>query len=224
MEKGDPADRMSRQTQETLIPSADSSPREKTSVLNEKDEASSPPLVAPAPVPAPKRTQSAWSRLTGRTSRSTSPVLPTAAPAALPGSAPAGPVRSRSLDTPIYVGGEHPHVIGSMDRTLSHQPAAASLFGGVSPDAIDHEEGLVPVRSREEAEQREEQRQKIAADPWSVKFEPGEKINPKVSHRPALLAGSRRARRFAQRAHAPLAQTPAGHACSRLLSSMIVHS
>lgn len=181
MEKGDAVDRMERgdtdrssHTQETLIPSAGSSPKEKTSVLNEKVEHDAPPLLAPEPVPAPKRTQSAWSRLTGRTSPST-PAGPSSPP---PG---VGPVRSRSLETPIYVGGDHPHVIGSMDRTLSHQPAAASLFGGVSPDSIDHEEGLVPVRSREEAEQREDERQKIASDPWAVKFEPGEKINPKVS-------------------------------------------
>lgn len=211
MEKGDSADRYSRQTQETLIPSTDSSPKEKTSVLNEKEAQAAavqpPPSAAVAPgaepVPAPpRRSQSAWSRLTGR---SASPVLPTTA---LPTGAPVHPVRSNG-DTPIYVGGDHPHVIATMTRTLSHQPAAASLFGGVSPDAIDQEEGLVPVRSREEAEAREEERQKIAADPWAVKFEPGEKINPKVS-----TCTSRRLERTS-----PASTASVAHTCAVAISA-----
>lgn len=160
-------------TQETLVGSNNSSPREKTSPLDEKaahaHESSPPPLQRPEPA----RTASAWSRLTGRGSpRPTSP-------SSVSRGIPMSQVRSR--DYPIYVGGDRPHVIQSVDSSLSHRPAAASLFGGVSPDDIDQEEGLVPVHSREEAEMREEERQKIAADPWSVKFEPGEKINPKVS-------------------------------------------
>ena len=61
------------------------------------------------------------------------------------------------------------------------QPPAVSPFGGVSPSGIDAEEGLSPVRSHEEEEEREELRKAKGPDPWAVKFEPGEKINPKVN-------------------------------------------
>jgi hypothetical protein len=60
------------------------------------------------------------------------------------------------------------------------QPPAVSPFGGVAPDGIDAEEGLGPVRSHEEEEEREIMRQAKGVDPWAVKFEEGEKINPKV--------------------------------------------
>lgn len=67
----------------------------------------------------------------------------------------------------------------SLRRTLS--PPVVSLFGGVSPDGLDAEEGLAPVMSREEEMERELAREEKGPDPWAVKFEPGEKINPKVS-------------------------------------------
>ena len=63
------------------------------------------------------------------------------------------------------------------------QPPAVSPFGGISPSGIDAEEGLSPVRSHEEEEEREELRKEKGPDPWAVKFEPGEKTNPKVSAR-----------------------------------------
>lgn len=61
------------------------------------------------------------------------------------------------------------------------QPPAVSPFGGVAPDGVDAEEGLGPVRSHEEEEEREIMRQAKGVDPWAVKFEEGEKTNPKVS-------------------------------------------
>lgn len=66
----------------------------------------------------------------------------------------------------------------SLRRQIS--PPVVSLFGGVSPDGVDAEEGLVAVRSREEEVQRQVEREK-GPDPFAVRFEPGEKINPKVS-------------------------------------------
>jgi hypothetical protein len=60
-------------------------------------------------------------------------------------------------------------------------PPAVSPFGGVAPTGPDAEMGLRAVRSHEEEEEREAEMQKTGPDPWSVRFEPGEKINPKVS-------------------------------------------
>jgi hypothetical protein len=59
-------------------------------------------------------------------------------------------------------------------------PPAVSPFGGVAPTGPDAEMGLRAVRSHEEEEEREAEMQKTGPDPWSVRFEPGEKINPKV--------------------------------------------
>ncbi|RXK34710.1 polyamine transporter 1, partial [Tremella mesenterica] len=59
------------------------------------------------------------------------------------------------------------------------QPPVVSYWGGVAPAGIDAEEGLTAVRSREEEEERELEREIKGPDPWAVKFEPGEKINPK---------------------------------------------
>lgn len=67
----------------------------------------------------------------------------------------------------------------SLRRQIS--PPVVSLFGGVSPDGLDAEEGFGPVRSREEEVARQMEREGKGPDPWAVKFEPGEKINPKVS-------------------------------------------
>ncbi|RSH82295.1 hypothetical protein EHS25_006005 [Saitozyma podzolica] len=58
-------------------------------------------------------------------------------------------------------------------------PPAVSPFGGVAPTGPDAEMGLRAVRSHEEEEEREAEMQKTGPDPWSVRFEPGEKINPK---------------------------------------------
>ena len=59
------------------------------------------------------------------------------------------------------------------------QPPAVSPWGGVAPSGIDAEEGLTAVRSREEEEERELEREAKGPDPFAVKFEPGEKANPK---------------------------------------------
>ncbi|ORY35819.1 major facilitator superfamily domain-containing protein [Naematelia encephala] len=64
-----------------------------------------------------------------------------------------------------------------LDRTTS-QPPAVGLFGGVAPTGRDAEEGLRAVRSREEEEERDAKRLQ-GPDPWAVKFEPGERTNPK---------------------------------------------
>jgi hypothetical protein len=61
------------------------------------------------------------------------------------------------------------------------QPPAIGLFGGVAPSGVDAEEGLRAVRSRKEEDERETKREETGPDPWAVKFEPGEKANPKVS-------------------------------------------
>jgi len=71
------------------------------------------------------------------------------------------------------------HRSTSLSRTIS-PPPFVSPFGGVAPEGADADEGLVAVRSREEEEERIAQREEKGIDPWSVKFEPGEKINPKV--------------------------------------------
>lgn len=61
-------------------------------------------------------------------------------------------------------------------------PPAVSPFGGVAPSGTDAERGLRAVRSREEEEERDLERELKGPDPWAVSFEPGESINPKVSH------------------------------------------
>ncbi|WVQ72033.1 hypothetical protein IAR50_001577 [Cryptococcus sp. DSM 104548] len=58
-------------------------------------------------------------------------------------------------------------------------PPAVSPFGGVSPSGADAERGLRAVRSREEEEARDLERETKGPDPFSVQFEPGEDINPK---------------------------------------------
>jgi len=56
------------------------------------------------------------------------------------------------------------------------------FFGGVAPSGADAEEGLTVARSLGEEEEREAERErKGGPDPWSVRFDPGEKGNPKVS-------------------------------------------
>lgn len=60
------------------------------------------------------------------------------------------------------------------------QPPGVGIFGGVAPSGIDAEEGLAPVRSHEEEEEREILRKAKGPDPFAVKFEEGEKTNPKV--------------------------------------------
>ncbi|WWC63519.1 uncharacterized protein I303_106122 [Kwoniella dejecticola CBS 10117] len=61
----------------------------------------------------------------------------------------------------------------------SSTPPAVGLFGGVAPTGPDAEEGLRAMRSREEEDERDAEREEKGPDPWAVKFEPGEKINPK---------------------------------------------
>ncbi|WVQ68469.1 uncharacterized protein L199_006677 [Kwoniella botswanensis] len=58
-------------------------------------------------------------------------------------------------------------------------PPAVSPFGGVAPTGSDAEMGLRALRSREEEDERDQEREEKGPDPWAVKFEPGEKINPK---------------------------------------------
>ena len=62
------------------------------------------------------------------------------------------------------------------------QPGYAGVFGGVAPSGADAEEGRIAPRSYDEELEREKERAKKAPDPWSVRFEPGERSNPKVSH------------------------------------------
>ncbi|WWC90577.1 uncharacterized protein L201_005513 [Kwoniella dendrophila CBS 6074] len=61
----------------------------------------------------------------------------------------------------------------------SSTPPAVGLFGGVAPTGTDAESGLRAARSREEEEERDAVREEKGPDPWAVKFEEGEKINPK---------------------------------------------
>lgn len=91
----------------------------------------------------------------------------------------------------------------SLRRQIS--PPVVSLFGGVSPDGLDAEEGFGPVRSREEEVARQMEREGKGPDPWAVKFEPGEKINPKVSRQwsrccSRCAEGVKSARSFVERA------------------------
>lgn len=61
-------------------------------------------------------------------------------------------------------------------------PPAVSPFGGVAPSGTDAERGLRAARSREQEEERQLEIELKGPDPWSVSFEPGESINPKVCH------------------------------------------
>ena len=65
---------------------------------------------------------------------------------------------------------------------MTSQPPAVGPWGGSAPEGVDAEEGLNPVMSREEEEDREKLRQQKGPDPWAVKFEPGEAANPKVGY------------------------------------------
>jgi hypothetical protein len=95
-----------------------------------------------------------------------------------PAQTPEGTVRSVGM-TPI-------------SRQLS-LPPAVGMWGGVAPSGPDADAGLRAVRSHEEEMERDEIREKNGVDPWAVKFEPGEKINPKVSE------GERTRRRWADK-------------------------
>lgn len=65
-----------------------------------------------------------------------------------------------------------------LSRKVSEPPAVGS-FGGVAPTGLDAEEGLRAVRSHAEEVEREFRRQTQEPDPWSVKFEPGDRANPR---------------------------------------------
>lgn len=79
----------------------------------------------------------------------------------------------------------------SLRRHMSNPPAGEKLgcsanppvsaFGGVAPEDDEEDEGFMAVRSREEADEREQRLEEKGEDPWRVKFEPGDKENPKVS-------------------------------------------
>ncbi|TXT08865.1 hypothetical protein VHUM_02993 [Vanrija humicola] len=88
----------------------------------------------------------------------------------------------KAVDTPhfspVYTGGEGAATTRSLTRALS-TPPAVSLFGGVAPTGQDAEQGLRAARSREEEVERELDREEKGSDDFAVKFEPGEKINPK---------------------------------------------
>ncbi|KAK8854610.1 hypothetical protein IAR55_003349 [Kwoniella newhampshirensis] len=76
----------------------------------------------------------------------------------------------------------HDHVAASGMTPITRQyslPPGVSPFGGVAPSGTDAERGLRAMRSREEEEAREEEIEEKGPDPWAVKFEPGEKTNPK---------------------------------------------
>lgn len=90
----------------------------------------------------------------------------------------------RSVGTPNYTGGNDTTRMRSLSRAIS--PPNVTLFGGVGPDGEDADEGLVAARSREEEEERIAEREEKGPDPWAVRFEPGEKINPKVRDRSRL--------------------------------------
>jgi hypothetical protein len=78
----------------------------------------------------------------------------------------------------------------SLRRHTSNPPAGrlwrqckltlVSAFGGVAPEDDEEDEGFMAVRSREEADAREQRLEEKGEDPWRVKFEPGDKENPKV--------------------------------------------
>lgn len=62
-----------------------------------------------------------------------------------------------------------------------HPPLAVGPLGGASPVGKDIEEGLVPVPSIEDEEEKIAGREEQEPESWEVKFEPGDKANPKVS-------------------------------------------
>ncbi len=66
------------------------------------------------------------------------------------------------------------------------QPGYAGFFGGSAPSGADAEEGRLPAHSQEEEEEREKEREKRGLDPWAVRFDPGERTNPKVSEEASL--------------------------------------
>ncbi|WVW85397.1 hypothetical protein I302_107435 [Kwoniella bestiolae CBS 10118] len=77
-------------------------------------------------------------------------------------------------------GKEGVQAVGMVPITRQYStPPAVSPFGGVAPTGTDAEMGLRALRSREEEDERDQEREEKGPDPWAVKFEPGEKINPK---------------------------------------------
>lgn len=94
-----------------------------------------------------------------------------------------------------YDGGEHP------TRTMSGMSARSvpivDMFGGVSVPDDEADDGLYPVRSLQEAEDREREREEKGPDPWAVTFESGEKANPKVCSESRRLGACRCAARHA---------------------------
>ena len=86
------------------------------------------------------------------------------------------------------VTGESATGIGMVPITRKiSSPPGVGIFGGVAPSGPDAEEGLRPVRSHEEEQERELARMAKGPDPWSVKFEPGEAANPKVRRSHTVL-------------------------------------
>jgi len=74
-------------------------------------------------------------------------------------------------------------------RVTTSGAPAVGMFGGVAPEGIDAEEGRRAPWSQEEEEQRDQEREKHGRDPWAVRFEIGDKTNPKVnfSNLPCLV-------------------------------------
>lgn len=79
-----------------------------------------------------------------------------------------------------------PHKLEHAPLQRQYSPPAVMPFGGVAPEGRDAEEGFTAVRSRAEEERRWDKREEEGPDPWAVKFEPGDKANPKVSGVDAL--------------------------------------
>ena len=61
------------------------------------------------------------------------------------------------------------------------QDPAVGIFGGVAPSGVDAEEGLPAPRDNDEEAARDMERKEKGTDPWAVRFDPGDKANPKVS-------------------------------------------
>jgi hypothetical protein len=79
-------------------------------------------------------------------------------------------------------GGVEP-VSGFGMTPISRQPSlppAVAPWGGVAPTGPDAEEGLWAVRSHQEEVDRQKELDKKGPDPFAVRFEPGDKENPKV--------------------------------------------
>lgn len=92
--------------------------------------------------------------------------------------------RERAPSTPqVYRSNLHEDTVRTVGMVpitrKTSQPPQVGLFGGVAPSGPDADEGFRPVRSHEEEEERELARKAKGPDPWAVKFEPGEKANPK---------------------------------------------